>query len=296
MNFEIRPLAEPLGATVHGWEPGAPLEGEDHARILRALRRYLVLVFRGQRTPSDAELVGFAGSFGELIKGSEWFRDAGDLPEILPVTNAVGDDGIPLGTGGSGSLEWHADYSYSSRPAKESFLEAVELPADPPKTYFCSMYTALESLPAELAKTLRACRAYHSITEYVDPSDPRAKDGVEKLTSSFDAKRRRDESQGIERPPIPEAEHPVIMKHPESGRELVYVSKGITRSVIGMPREESNALLKELHQHATREEGVYGHAWQVGDLVMFDALGTMHRRDSWRSAGRRSMRQLSTLC
>ncbi len=296
MSLEVQPLAEPLGACVSGWEPGQPLDDADRARVLRALRRYLVLVFRGHRTPSDAELVGFAGSFGELIRGSEWFRDAGDLPEILPVTNAVGTDGIPLGTGGAGALEWHADYSYSARPAKESFLEAVDLPADSPKTYFCSQYIALETLPAELATTLRGLRAYHSITEYVDPTDPRAKSGVEKLTSDFEAKRRRDERRGIERPPIPEAEHPVIVKHPESGRELVYVSKGITRYVIGMPREESNALLKELHQHATRDEGIYGHAWEVGDLVMFDALGTMHRRDAWKSGGRRSMRQLSTLC
>ncbi len=296
MTLEIRPLAEPLGAHVYGWEPGVPLDDEERASLVRALRRYSVLVLRGHRTPSDTELVSFAAGFGELIKGSEWFRDAGDLPEILPVTNAVGEDGIPLGTGGSGSLEWHADYSYSSRPAKESFLEALELPDDPPRTYFCSQYTALESLPADLADRLRGLRAYHSITEYVDPNDPRAKPEMRRLTSDFDAKRRRDEAAGIERPEIPEAEHPVVMRHPESGRELVYVSKGITRHILGMPREESNALLKELHQHATREEGVYAHAWEVGDLVMFDALGTMHRRDAWRSGGRRSMRQLSTLC
>jgi taurine dioxygenase len=237
MPVEIQALAEPLGATVAGWEPGERLDAEDQARILRALRRYHVLVFRGQATPSDAELVAFAQNFGELIKGSEWFRDAGDRPEILPVTNAVGNDGIPLGTGGAGPLEWHADYSYSSRPAKESFLEAVELPAGAPKTYFCSQYVALETLPAELLKTLRALRAHHSITEYVDSADPRAKDDL-RLESSFAAKRRRDEALGIERPPIPEAEHPVVMRHPESGRELVYVSKGITRQLIGMPRAE----------------------------------------------------------
>lgn len=295
MNLEIQPLAEPLGATVTGWEPGTRLEEPDRARIGRALRRYLVLVFRGQRTPSDEELVQFAGGFGDLVKGSEWFRDAGDLPEILPVTNAVGADGIPLGTGGAGSLEWHSDYSYSPKPAKESFLEAVELPADSPRTYFCSQYTALETLPGELAQRLRTLRAHHSITQYVDPSD----DGYQQdrqIQSSFDAKRRRDERLGIERPPIPEAEHPLVVKHPESGRELLYASKGITRQILGMAREESNALLKELHQHSTREEGVYAHRWEVGDLVMFDALGTMHRRDSWSSTERRSMRQLSTMC
>ncbi len=281
---------------MRGWNPSDPLAPETRDQILRALRRYLVLVFRGQPTPSDNELVDFASSFGELIKGSEWFRDAGDRPEILPVTNAVGEDGIPKGTGGSGQLEWHSDYSYVPRPARESFLEAVELPERGPKTYFCSQYTSLETLPRALADRLRELTAYHSVTEYVDPRDPRAKRDERSIETDFEAKRRRDEAAGVERPPIPEARHPAVMTHPESGRELLYVSKGITRYLEGLPREESNALLKELHQHTTREEGVYAHEWRVGDLVMFDALGTMHRRDAWEGGGQRSMRQLSTMC
>jgi len=295
VDFSIQPLAEPFGATVTGWEPGEPLATEDLACLRRGLRRYLVLVFRGHRSPHDAELVAFARHFGPLIKGSEWFRDAGDLPEILPVTNAVGPDGIPLGTGGAGPLEWHSDYSYSPQPAKESFLEAAALPKDPPRTYFCNQYVALETLPTVLVERLRTLRAYHSITEYVDPADPRAESGPE-LESSFAAKRRRDERLGIERPPIPEAVQPVVMRHPESDRELLYVSKGITRYILGMPRAESNALLKELHQHSTRDEGVYAHDWEPGDFVVFDALGTMHRRDPWDATQRRHMRQLSTLC
>ena len=63
-----------------------------------------------------------------------------------------------------------------------------------------------------------------------------------------------------------------------------------------MERAESSALLKELHLHATQPDRVYGHDWEVGDLVMFDTLGTMHRRDSWDPTERRLMRQLSTAC
>lgn len=296
MPLEVRALAAPLGAEVVGWDPHENLSGEDRDEILRALRRYAVLVFREQTSPSEGELVRFAGEFGPLIKGSEWFRDAGEHPEILPVTNAVGKDGIPLGTGGSHELEWHSDYSYVARPAKESFLEALALPTQGPKTYFCNQYVAFETLPAELAKTIRGLRAHHSITEYVDPRDPRAQRDDLALESDFEAKRRRDDALGIERPGIPEAEHPLVMKHPDTGREILYASKGITRAVCGMPRDESNALLKELHQHATREDGVYAHDWEVGDFLMFDALGTLHRRDAWDGTEQRTMRQLSTMC
>ena len=165
MRLEILPLQEPVGALVHGWRPDEELTAQDRETIVAGLREHLVLVFRGHEQPSDAALVRFACHFGELVKGSEWFRDSGLHPaEILPVSNTVGADGVPEGTGGSIELEWHSDYSYVDRPGKESFLEAVELPDDPPVTSFCSQYVALETLPPMTIDRLRTLRAFHSIT------------------------------------------------------------------------------------------------------------------------------------
>ena len=62
-----------------------------------------------------------------------------------------------------------------------------------------------------------------------------------------------------------------------------------------MPKDESDELLKELSAHSTKPDYVYAHEWQVGDMVMFDTLGTLHRRDAWDPSERRVMRQLSTL-
>ncbi|MFN0027172.1 MAG: TauD/TfdA dioxygenase family protein [Acidimicrobiales bacterium] len=284
---------QPLGALVTGWRPEVVPDDALLAQIRAALADHLVLVFRGHRQPTDEELVTFAGAFGDLIKGSEWFRDVGDRPEILPVTNAVGEDGIPLGTGGAGPLEWHADYSYVAQPGKESFLNAVELPADAPRTYFCNQYQALETLPVELVEQLRTLLAHHSVTMYVEGG---AAPNDHELDQGYDAKRRRDAEAGIERPPIPEATHPVVMRHPETDREILYVSRGITRQILGLERADSSALLKRLHQHSTAPERVYAHQWQVGDLVVFDTLGALHRRDSWDRRQRRVMRQLSTVC
>ena len=294
MPLVVTPINEaPFGAVVRGWDPGHEPDAALVAEVRAALAEHLVLVFRGHRRPDDDELVRFAESFGELIKGSEWLRDAGARPEILPVTNAEDDDGVPLGTGGAGQLEWHADYSYSPRPARESFLDAVELPADGPRTCFVSQYRTLESLPAELVERLRGLQARHSVAQYVEAGvDP----DRHELNKGFDAKRRRDEASGIERPAIPEAIHPVVLRHPGTGRELLYVNKGLTEQIVGMDRPESSALLKELHRCATRPEAVYAHEWQVGDLVVFDALGGLHRRDSWDPTQRRVMRQLSTAC
>jgi alpha-ketoglutarate-dependent taurine dioxygenase len=201
------------------------------------------------------------------------------------VTNIRGEDGDRLGVEGATDLEWHADYSYAATPAKTSFLNAVELPAEPPRTYFTDMYDAYATLDPRLRARLSGLRATHSIADYMAQPD-----------KEFAAKVERDEVAGIDRPDIPEAEHPVVVRHPDTGDEILYVSRGITRRIVGMERAESSALLKELHLHATQPDRVYGHDWEVGDLVMFDTLGTMHRRDSWDPTERRLMRQLSTAC
>ena len=286
MSLNIVPLVDaPFGALVSGWEPSEPLTSRSKRSINEGLHRYRLLVFRGQPQPSDQDLVRFVGAFGDPIRGSEWFRNAGALPEILPVTNIRGEDGDRLGVEGATDLEWHADYSYAATPAKTSFLNAVELPPEPPRTYFTDMYAAYATLEPALQARLSGLRATHSIADYMAEPD-----------KNFAAKIERDEAAGIERPDIPEAEHPVVVHHSDTGEAILYVSRGITRRIVGMERAESSALLKELHLHATHPDRVYGHDWQVGDLVMFDTLGTMHRRDAWDPTERRLMRQLSTAC
>ena len=118
MQIEVHGSLEPFGAVVSGWRPDQALAAPDLATIRAALREHLVLVFRGHPTPSDAQLVRFAHHFGDLVKGSEWFGDIVEFPEILPITNRVGDDGIAKGTGGAAEFPWHADYSYVPRPGK----------------------------------------------------------------------------------------------------------------------------------------------------------------------------------
>lgn len=291
MGLSIRPIDGPMGAIVKGWRPDADLTEEEFARVQAALRERLVLVFRGQPEISDLDLIRFASRFGDLLAGSEFLRDAGSHPEILPVTNILDEEGIPKGTGESNEIDWHADYSYVDRVGKESFLNAVILPEDPPRTSFTDQYRALESLSVEKIAALRRLQAFHSVTAIVAGNEIDAEIG-----ETFKAKVERDEKRGISRPPLPEAEHPIVVRHPDSGRELLYVSPQITRYVVGMDPAESGALLDELYEHSTRPEFVYHHEWEVGDLVVFDTLGTLHRRDPWDAGEPRYMRQLSTVC
>ena len=303
MKLDLNKLDSPLGAIVNGWEPSEALDETDRAEICDLLAEHSVLVFRGNRQPEDTELVDFANGFGELIKGSEWFQDNGDYAEILRVNNITDKDGMPEGTGGSMQLGWHADYSYVPTVGLESFLNAVELPPEPPHTCFCSQYDAFDSLPESMVDMLRPLRAFHSVSDVIYDEDADADKSVDDLNNSvtgqvkadFLKKRAKNLELGIEKPRIPTAGHPVIMRHPRNGREILYISPQITKCIIGMPRDESDDLIAELCAHSTKAENVYSHDWEVGDLVMFDTLGTMHRRDSWNPSQRRVMRQLSTL-
>ena len=232
MTLSIREIDGPMGAIVTGWNAEEKLSDDELATFLEALRKHLVLVFRGQPEIADLDLIRFAAQFGDLLKGSEFLRDAGKHAEILSVTNILDENGVPKGTGESNKIDWHSDYSYVDRVGKESFLNAVLLPEHPPRTSFTDQYRALESLPANSLAALRPLKAFHSITDIVSGDEIDAEIG-----ETFKAKVARDEELGIPRPPLPEAEHPIIVRHPDSGRELLYISPQITRYVVGMPRD-----------------------------------------------------------
>ena len=269
MTLEITPLEAPLGARVAGWNPGAELSDADLDLLRQAIRTHLVLVLRGHTAPSDAELVRFASRFGELVRGAEMFG-LNSVPEILRINNVVDENGMSQGLLASSDLDWHADYSFVPTVGKESFLEAVELPQhDSPPTSFCSQYAALERLPRAMADRLRPLSAFHNIKAY-----------------------KASELNHLD---TPDAAHPVILRHPDTGREILYVNRSNTRRIAGMPADESDDLLNQLFTHQTDPDYVYEHHWQKGDFVVFDTLGTQHRRRAFDPSERRVMRQLSTL-
>ena len=290
MTVEIEQLAQPRGAEVHGVDLTQEVPPHVIEQLKEALREHLVLLFRGHVSPTDPELIRFARNFGDLIVGTDFLRDPADHPEILPITNLLDEEGYPLGTGASVEFPWHLDYSYLDRVAKESFLDAVELPRAQSTTCFCDMYMALETLPEEQVKELRGMRAHQDIREFVKGAEDR-----EQIEEAQRLKNERDLKAGVGRPRVPEHVRPMIMRHPETGREALYVSPANARYVVDLPEDESATLLGELFEHSTQPDFIYRHDWQVGDLILFDAFGGMHRRDRFEASDRRYMRQLSSL-
>ncbi len=257
--FQITPISGPLGAEITGLDLNLPLSGLDLARIRMALVKHGLLVFREQRITPEQH-VAFSRCFGPLqIHVLNRFHLPGH-PEILIVSNVI-ENGKPIGLVDAGA-DWHSDLSYMPRPSLGSLLHAQELPAEQGDTLFANMFRAYDTLPADVRRTLEGRRAVHSyVYRYrrLQKLSPWRADLTQKQIDE-----------------VPEVEHPVIRVHPESGRKALFVSEGFTSHIVGLPPDESAALLRFLHEHTIRAENVYRHQWHAHDMVFWDNRSTVH--------------------
>ena len=286
--FDIQPLDAPFGATLRGWEPSQPLSDAETDALRKALSEHSLLLLRGQPRPSDEEFARLGRSFGELFAGGEIYGLDSESREVLQVSNELDVDGHEVGYAGSGYLPWHTDYSFRARAAKETLLEAVVLPEDGPRTHFANTYIAYERLEPVLRERIEGRMGSH------DPMSAGRRMPEASRSASLEnyASRLNPKAElPYDGQPVP---HPLAKVHPESGRTALYVSDFVS-GVEGMEDQQALALIDALLDHATRAEWTYSHSWQVGDLIVFDTVGTLHSRDDFDRETVRSMRQLSTL-
>lgn len=279
----VTPLAnEPFGAIIEGWDPSTPPNTSMVEQIRAALADHLVLVFRGHPHPSDEALVAFGGAFGALVRGASYFGNADAFPEILRVTNRLDADGVPIGVGSSNGCDWHADYSYMPAIGDVSFLECTAHPSSGGATYFCDMYTPLTEMEPGLLRELTSKTAHHDAL------------AAERTVTAEDAEKKKASGRhSLEQKPF--ARHTVIAEHPRTGRRALYVNPMLTRYICDVSAEDSHATLEHLYHEHIRHDRIYKHSWEPGDMVVWDTIGTVHRRDSFPAHEVRDMRQMSTL-
>ncbi len=258
-GFEIRPFDGPLGAEVVGLDLSQPLSGADFARIHRAHLDHHVLVFRDQRI-TPGEQIAFSRRFGPLqIHVLHQFQLAGH-PEILIVSNVL-EDGKPIGLGDAGHF-WHSDLSYKEKPSLGSLLHAQELPADGGDTLFANQHLAWETLPAELKRAVQGRQAEHTyLARYAE------------LQQRSPWRPNLSAQQIAQVKPVLQ---PVVRTHPETGRRALFVSEHFTTRIVGLPEDESRALLDALFAHSVKPEFVYRHRWQPHDLLFWDNRSLLH--------------------
>jgi len=236
-----------IGSKV-GLDKQALLSGVHSGDLRELLERRGVLVFP-RIDFTDDEQVAFTktlGTFAPELFGEEIYKISLDTN-----VNARADYL-------KGSLYWHVDGTMNKVPILASLLSAKVLSPTGGNTEFCNTYAAWDELPAEEKIKLEGLRVMHSAWTslfYYDPEPSLAK--TQELMA------------------IGEQELPLVWKH-RSGRKSLVL--GCTaHHVIGMSARESTELLVRLREWATQPRFSYSHQWTVGDLVMWDNTGTMHR-------------------
>src|SRR3984957_19059227 len=240
-TLEINPVHPVLGAEVIGLDLSRDL-GDDVFRTVRdAFNRYSVVVFRGQQSLTPAQQVAFSRRFGELeIHVLRHFLHP-EFPEILLVSNEQ-RDGKNIGLADAGRY-WHSDLSYKAEPSLGSLLCSKVLPAEGGDTLFASMIAAYERLPADLRARLDGLRAEH------DYAARMARQGRAELTAA-------------QRAGVPPVVHPVVRVHPETGKRALFVSEGFTTRILGIPEDESRAILEILFAAAKAKNTAYRPKWR----------------------------------
>ena len=274
MAIHINNLNAALGAEVSGIDVSKPVPPAEIDAIERAWRERLVVVFHGQSL-SDAELIAFSKNFGALDPpgpnpyGTPFITE---YPELNVISNVV-ENGKPIGNLGDGEAVWHADMTYVEVPPKAALLHALEVP--PPEaggnTYFASMFRAYETLPAELKKAVEGKIAVHDASRN---SAGMLRKGYKEVTDVR-------ETVG--------ARHPLVRTEPKTGRKSLFLGRRPNAYVLGISVAESEALLDALWAHATQPRFTMRHQWQVGDLLMWNNLSVLHRRDPFDPKSRRIM-------
>jgi taurine dioxygenase len=251
--MELKPTGAALGVEVSGLDLRKPLPDAERNAMREALTRYGVLFMRGQQLDA-AQFVQFAQVFGPIERYDSTLSKylLPEQPEIIVLSN-IEKDGKAIGVVDAGTY-WHTDRSYVAKPAWSSCLYALEVPyADDGTplgdTEFSSMIAAFAALPAEEQERLRQLDAWH---EYV---------------FRFSEKNAS----------LPGVKQPVVLKHPLSQAECLYVNQGFTHRILDLPEDEGTALIEHLFEHAKRPEFVYRHRWKAGDLLLWDNYSTQHR-------------------
>lgn len=262
--MNIVPSGQALGARIEDLDLSRPLGEADKEAIVQALGRYGVVSFPKQSLEA-AGLKSFAGHFGTLeVNVANAYQESGH-PEVMILSNIV-ENGKPLGLADAGQ-DWHTDMSYSKTVAFANVLYGIKIPRRNGEplgcTEFANMHQAYEDLPDEYQQKLAGRSATHDFNKF-----------WEKMRQEKGSKRPPlTEEQRRQKPPV---SHPIFLKHPITGRMVLYANPGYTVQIDGMDKAESDGILDFLFRHQLQDKYRYKYLWTEHDVLMWDNFGTLH--------------------
>ena len=270
----ITKLSESVGAEITGLEPDR-LACDDPIgdAILKALEDNGVLVFRGLRLDPEAQ-VAFCRRLGEVDHSSDGHHPVAGIYPITLDTSKNSSAAYLRAT-----FDWHIDGCTplgDECPQKATVLSAVQVAERGGETEFANSYAAYDALTDEEKERFGSLRVVHSLEASQRRITP---DPTPEQVARWRARRTH--------------EHPLVWTH-RSGRKSLVLGASADY-VVGMDLEEGRALLAELLQRATVPERVYSHTWSVGDTVIWDNRGVLHRAAPYDPSSSREMLRTTVL-
>ena len=277
MPLTVQPILPAFGAECSGLDLTKPLSSEELRQITDAMDTYGVTVWRNTGM-NDEQHVAFSRNFGYLErvpKRGEGQRMRLPYRELFDASNLDLDGNITRDPAAieyrKGDRLWHTDTAFLPQRTSYSLLVARQVPKVGGQTWFADTRQAYADLPEETKQLLEG------------------KIGVNSLWWS-----RKQAGADISEDEIDErfkAEHPLVHVHRGSGRKALFIAAH-TMDVKGMDRQEGRALIKQLIEHSTQPQYVFKVDWNVGDMVIWDNLCTMHRGGDFDAATeKRDMRR-----
>ena len=233
----------------------------------------LVLVFKKQNL-DDHKLINFSKYFGELDPPGPnpyGITFLPEFPEINVISNVKNEQGTPIGNLGDGEAVWHADMTYLQLPPKAGILYALEVPENQGNTHFANMALAYSELPNKLKEKINDKILIHDS----------AHNSAGMLRKGYSEVDNPSETPG--------AKHPMVITDKNTNKKLLFLGRRPHAYIIGLELEESENLLNEIWEHATKEKFTWTQKWEEGDLLMWKNLNVLHKRDAFDPNTRRVM-------
>lgn len=267
-DLQILPLTGTLGAEIIGADIRL---AEDYSAIRQAFTEFSVVTIRGQDVGPDDHRA-FAKGFG-AINVNRFFTPVEGHPDIAMVLKEP-DQKAAIGE------RWHTDHSYDQIPEMCSILRAIDLPPFGGDTCFSSMTAAFGALSKPMQAFLMGLRAVHSSRHAFGASQTDHE--------SYKTGRLQNSDKATQ-----DANHPVVIRHPLSGKPALYVNPDFTTHIVGLSKTESQALLAFLYDHAQSPDFQCRVRWQPGDITMWDNRATWHKAINDYHGHRRFMHRIT---
>jgi alpha-ketoglutarate-dependent taurine dioxygenase len=261
VELKVRNLRADFGSEITGLVPAVPLDQDTCQTLKTIFDERSLLVFRGLSID-----IRFQTYLAEMLSGNS-VVDHEDLPifDGFYVSNEKPSAAAPFGR-----LMYHSDSQWCERRCEVLSLygEKVEQPAVP--TLFVSSVAGWETLPGHLRARVEGRHVVHQhdAETYRKRAGGDAEVLVNRINSITDSHCT-----------------PIALRHPRTGRTILYVSQQMTRNVEGMTEDESDELLSALFDHLYEPGNELEHYWREGDLVIWDNLAMQHARPNVQTGG-----------